>query len=60
MRFSTDMLLLAATCSGPLDWSSVHRHAALAVHDWQAKAAGGDLRQMEFKLLRQVLTQRSE
>jgi hypothetical protein len=54
------MLLLAATCSGPPDWSSVHQHAALAVHDWQAKAAGGELRQMEFKLLRQVLTQRSE
>jgi hypothetical protein len=38
----------------------VHQHAALAAHGWQAKAAGGELRQMEFKLLRQQLTQRSE
>jgi hypothetical protein len=47
------MLLLAATFDGPPDWSGVHRHAALAVHDWQAKAAGRELLKMEFKLLRQ-------
>jgi hypothetical protein len=44
MRFSTDMLLLAATCSGPPDWPGVHQHAALTLKDWQAKAAGEELR----------------
>ncbi|WNV07401.1 hypothetical protein [Tardiphaga sp. 709] len=60
MRFSTDMLLLAAKCGGPPDWSGVHQHAALALNDWQAKAAGKELRRMEFKPLRQALTQRNE
>jgi len=43
MRFSTDMLLLAATHGGPSDWSGVHQHAALALNDWQAKAVGEEL-----------------
>jgi hypothetical protein len=37
------MLLLAATYDGPPDWPGVHQHAALALDDWQAKAAGEEL-----------------
>jgi hypothetical protein len=53
MRSSTDMLLLAAVSDGPLDCSSVHRHAALAGRSWQAKARRRNMTK-EFQLMRSV------